>query len=359
MTSLEERPDAPRVEFLGLFTSCFQKRSSSAHRSRRIKSVQQDGDGEESSSGTETGVDGDLTPHPRSQARQQPTPQDFPQTELSLPTPPPPSLQRHPGETPDMVKLDKLKSTAKWLNKPKSKYFSSHDSGRAPVDDTVPKLNRMFDELLSEQDKVDDPTGQTMDAESVEAYMQLLGVDHLSHELFVVLEIVNAHSLAKFTRSDFVDGWKAAYYDNGVQPDLQSHKRYVRSCIDKFARDPAYYKKVYQHAFMVGKEPAQKALDKEIAIAFWDSLLGPAGAHPWRSDNVDWLEVWKGYLEERWTRSVNKDMWNQTLIFADKAMEDETLGFWNEDQAWPGVIDDFVLWCHKTGVVSGGMDVDN
>lgn len=41
---------------------------------------------------------------------------------------------------------------------------------------------------------------------------------------------------------------------------------------------------------------------------------------------------------------MNKDMWNQTLEFAIQSVRDESLSFWNEDGAWPSVIDDFVTW---------------
>jgi len=74
---------------------------------------------------------------------------------------------------------------------------------------------------------------------------------------------------------------------------------------------------------------------------------------------TDWLGEWKAFLGEKWTRSVNKDMWNQTLEFALKTMEDETLGFWSEDAAWPGVIDEFVVWCRERKVGGVGMEVDS
>lgn len=37
-------------------------------------------------------------------------------------------------------------------------------------------------------------------------------------------------------------------------------------------------------------------------------------------------------------------MWEQLFNFAEKSLQDETLGFWSEDAAWPGVIDEFVEW---------------
>jgi len=39
---------------------------------------------------------------------------------------------------------------------------------------------------------------------------------------------------------------------------------------------------------------------------------------------------------------VNKDLWEQAELFMRKTMEDESLGWWSMDGAWPGAIDDFV-----------------
>ena len=69
--------------------------------------------------------------------------------------------------------------------------------------------------------------------------------------------------------------------------------------------------------------------------------------------------MWLSYLKEKWTKSVNKDMWNQTLEFYKKVVADETLAFWSEDGAWPGVIDDFVAYAKvKRGVVPETMETD-
>lgn len=122
--------------------------------------------------------------------------------------------------------------------------------------------------------------------------------------------------------------------------------------------DKDLFKKVYKYAFVGGREKDQKALGLENAIVYW-TLLFTAPGIPWKSKNHDWLELWKSFLDEKWTRSVNKDMWNMTLEFALKSMEDETLSFWNEDGAWPSVIDDFVEWCHSKGIGKAEtMDVD-
>lgn len=108
--------------------------------------------------------------------------------------------------------------------------------------------------------------------------------------------------------------------------------------------DQALFKKVYRHTFVAAKEPSEKALKLEYAYIYWDTLFASPG-WKWTTESHDWFDLWKSFLNERWTRSVNKDMWNQTLEFAFKSVEDETLSFWSEDGAWPTVIDDFVAWC--------------
>lgn len=119
--------------------------------------------------------------------------------------------------------------------------------------------------------------------------------------------------------------------------------------------DAALFKKVYRHAFVAGKEPNQRSLGLENAMVYWDMLFAPPG-QPWvsRASGQDFLAEWKAFLNAKWHRSVNKDMWNQVLEFKIKSEADETLGFWTEDGAWPAVIDEFVQW-HRA---QNEMDVD-
>lgn len=94
-----------------------------------------------------------------------------------------------------------------------------------------------------------------------------------------------------------------------------------------------------------------KALPLDNAIIYWEMLFNKPGME-WKtlgpnSSTIDWLALWTGFLQSKWTKSVNKDMWNQTFEFYRKTLEDPTLGFWSEDGAWPGVIDDFVAYAKQ------------
>jgi DCN1-like protein 1/2 len=106
------------------------------------------------------------------------------------------------------------------------------------------------------------------------------------------------------------------------------------------------FKRVYKHTFVCSKERGQKALPLENAIVYWQMLFSPPGM-TWVTPSTNWLDLWIEFLQKKWTKSVNKDMWNMTLEFFQKTIRDESMSFWSEDGAWPGVIDDFVLYVRE------------
>jgi DCN1-like protein 1/2 len=123
--------------------------------------------------------------------------------------------------------------------------------------------------------------------------------------------------------------------------------------------DPALFKRVYRHTFICSKDRGQKALPLENALIYWQMLFSSPGM-VWKSATTDWLGLWLEFLNEKWTKSVSKDMWNQMLEFAGKSMQDEEMGFWSEEGAWPSVVDEFVVWAREKRGVNGGdkMETD-
>ncbi|OIW22719.1 DUF298-domain-containing protein [Coniochaeta ligniaria NRRL 30616] len=248
-----------------------------------------------------------------------------------------------------------LKNSGFRLDAAVNQYFESNGisipspqpSASSKRDDA--KLDQMFDDMRDPEKDAKDEIG----VESLMKYFAVLGVNPETCEIFVVLDIVQATSFGLITRKGFVDGWKAT----GVPPSISAHKKHIKDLTKSLSTDVSYFKKVYRAAFTAGKEPDQKALGLDHAVVYWDMVFSPPGM-AWETATTDWLAEWKEFLGEKWTRSVNKDMWNQTLEFALKSMEDESLGFWSEDAAWPGVIDEFVMWCreNKRG---GVMEVDS
>jgi len=148
------------------------------------------------------------------------------------------------------------------------------------------------------------------------------------------------------------------YADYPSADTITKQKAYLAGQIKQLSSDMTLFKRVYRHTFIFAKEKDQKALPKDTAVVYWDLLFKSPGK-PWVTSSTNWIEMWIEFLGAKWNKSVNKDMWNQTFEFFLKTMEDETLGFWSEDGAWPGVIDDFVAYVkEKRGDVPDSMETD-
>ncbi|KAK0736402.1 Cullin binding-domain-containing protein [Apiosordaria backusii] len=257
------------------------------------------------------------------------------------------------------------------------KYFSTHDGAssarKQEADARKKQLEALFDEFETEEDKTEnhDSGDPALGADSSMRYLEAVGANPANYSLLVVCDIVKAQTIGEITKDGFVEGWNEVTetLDSAVKPELAAQKRYVESRMKQVSRDPAYYKKLYQHAFVIGK--TNKAMSMDMACAMWGMLFDAEIGHEWKTANVNWLESWQKYLDEKfyapppnpdlpedeankgkWTRTVSKDLWNQTLAFANKTLQDESLSFWSEQQAWPGIIDDFVVWCREKGVVA-------
>ncbi|KAF3770420.1 DUF298-domain-containing protein [Cryphonectria parasitica EP155] len=221
------------------------------------------------------------------------------------------------------------------------------------VDNTrVSAIEKAYDDL------VDPARGDTRDVLSTETTLeylqQNLGVDVENAEMFVAMELVQAPAMGEITRQGFVDGWKATDLTTFTKT---SQKKYVRDLVARLSSDRLYFRKVYRHAFIAGKEASQKSLALDYAKIYWGILFSPPG-RPWKSASRDWSALWAEFIEDKFTHSVSKDMWNMTLEFANKTMEDEALLFYNPEDSWPGVIDDFVAWYRKKYPQEDKMDED-
>jgi DCN1-like protein 1/2 len=123
---------------------------------------------------------------------------------------------------------------------------------------------------------------------------------------------------------------------------------------------PDVFRRVYRYAFPLCRQPGQRNLAFEIASEQWQLFFtAKNGGIEWNTSSIPWLDWWIDFLQERGAKPVNKDLWEQTEVFMRKTKEDESLGWWSADGAWPGTLDDFVVWVQsKRGKVTDVMDVE-
>ncbi|KAF2438333.1 DUF298-domain-containing protein [Karstenula rhodostoma CBS 690.94] len=217
-------------------------------------------------------------------------------------------------------------------------YFSG-GGGSGIVSSTKSNLNKFFDSYRDDVKNSPDSVGP----DGAMGYFEKLGVDLEGMDALAVMEVIQAPTMGEMSREGFVEGWSSLNADT-----LDKQKAHLKSLKQRLPSDKAAFEKVYKYTFLLGKPAGAKAVPLESALAFWELLFtSPLSALRWSTPNSPWFEWWTEFLNAEWKKSVNKDMWNETLKFAKLTLEDEAMSFWDESSSWPSVIDDFVEWVKK------------
>ncbi|KFX89694.1 hypothetical protein O988_08542 [Pseudogymnoascus sp. VKM F-3808] len=263
-------------------------------------------------------------------------------------------VHRALGSPPPQV--PPLPALASVEEKPSYLYYASGGKPAAaptPVEDkSLASLSNLFEKYRGSDDEKD-----SISVDGTMAYLTDLAVNLEDASSLIPLEIVQAPAIGEMTKDGFVKGWQKAGADSKSTLDtIPKQKAYIASQAKLLSSDTVLFKRVYKHTFVCSKERSQKALPLENALVYWEMLFSPPGMQ-WASATTDWLALWLEFLNAKWTKTVNKDMWNQIFEFFAKSKEDDTMSFWSEEGAWPSVIDDFVIWVREKR--GGGAAADN
>ncbi|GAP88824.1 putative defective in cullin neddylation protein 1 [Rosellinia necatrix] len=239
-----------------------------------------------------------------------------------------------------------LKNASYKLNEAVDVFYQVNGGSRAASgSNSVTQLNQLFDSLRDEGEDSKD----TLGADSAMRYLQSIGVGLEDASLFLAVHLLQAPSIGEIPRDGFVNGWK----DAGIEAKTEAQAAHLKYLAGLMTTERDLFRKVYRYVFVAGKEGDQRAISLEMALLYWDTIFKKPG-QSWAGPTTNWLNEWRTFLQDNWKRSVNRDMWNQTLEFAFKSMDDESLIFWNENGAWPGVIDDFVGWIQRKRETNAG-----
>ncbi|XP_046926038.1 DCN1-like protein 5 isoform X3 [Lynx rufus] len=110
---------------------------------------------------------------------------------------------------------------------------------------------------------------------------------------------------------------------------LQNKFDFLRSQLN----DISSFKNIYRYAFDFARDKDQRSLDIDTAKSMLALLLG----RTWPL-----FSVFYQYLEQSKYRVMNKDQWYNVLEFSRTVHAD--LSNYDEDGAWPVLLDEFVEW---------------
>lgn len=133
-----------------------------------------------------------------------------------------------------------------------------------------------------------------------------------------------------FTKKEFMKGMQE------LQIDTLAKLKQRIPALRLFMNDHVNFKNIYRYAFDFSKDKDQRSMEIETASAMLSLLLG---------DKWSLFTYFEKFLRESKYRVINKDQWCNVLEFSRSVNDD--LSNYDEDGAWPVLLDEFVEWFRK------------
>lgn len=163
--------------------------------------------------------------------------------------------------------------------------------------------------------------------EGMEKFCEDIGVEPENILMLVLAWKLEAASMGFFTKEEWLRGMTSLQCDGTER--LQNKFDFLRSHLN----DSSSFEHIYKYAFDFAREKDQRVLDMATAKSMLALLLGKR----WPL-----FSAFEQYLEESKYPVMTKDQWYNILDFSRTIRAD--LSNYDEDDAWPVLLDEFVVW---------------
>jgi len=182
--------------------------------------------------------------------------------------------------------------------------------------------------IASLYDRYKDPNDPgKIGLEGVERLCADLELDPTSITVLVLAWKLKAAVQCEFSQKEFVDGMERLRAD-----DIKKLKKVLPKA-EQDLEDPRQFRDFYLFTFNFAKNPNQKSLELDLALAYWGIVLKGRFKH---------LDMWIQYVQDNHKRAITKDTWTLLLDFSNQI--NGAFTNYDDEGAWPILIDEFVAW---------------